>query len=66
MRVGIDVSSLQRSRWGDYGLRFVFGGIVTAITGMIAKTYGPGVAGIFLAFPAIFPAGATLIEKHEK
>lgn len=66
MRIGIDVSSVKRSRWGDYGLRFVFGGIVTAITGMIAKTYGPGVAGIFLAFPAIFPAGATLIEKHEK
>jgi hypothetical protein len=66
MRIGIDVSSVQRSRWGDYALRFVFGGIVTAITGMIAKTYGPGVAGIFLAFPAIFPAGATLIEKHEK
>ena len=39
---------------------------MTAITGIIAKTYGPGVAGIFLAFPAIFPAGATLIEKHEK
>jgi hypothetical protein len=58
MRIGIDVSSVQRSRWGDYGLRFVFGGIVTAITGMIAKSYGPGVAGIFLA-------GATLIEKHE-
>jgi hypothetical protein len=66
MRIGIDVSSVQRSRWRDYGLRFVFGGIVTAITGMIAKSYGPGVAGIFLAFPAIFPAGATLIEKHEK
>jgi hypothetical protein len=66
MRIGIDISSVQRSRWGDYGLRFVFGGMVTAITGLIAKSYGPGVAGIFLAFPAIFPAGATLIEKHEK
>jgi hypothetical protein len=66
MRIGIDVSSVQRSRWGDYALRFVFGGIVTAITGAIAKTYGPAVAGVFLAFPAIFPAGVTLIEKHEK
>ena len=66
MRIGLDVSSMQRSRWRDYGLRFVFGGIVTAITGLIAKRYGPGVAGVFLAFPAIFPAGATLIEKHEK
>jgi len=44
----------------------VFGGAVTAATGLIAKKWGPGVAGLFLAFPAIFPAGATLIEKHEK
>jgi hypothetical protein len=66
MRIGLDFSSLQRTRWRDYGLRFVFGGIVTASTGLIAKRYGPGVAGVFLAFPAIFPAGATLIEKHEK
>lgn len=66
MRIGVDVSSLQRSRWSDYMIRFVFGGIVTALTGLIAKRFGPGVAGLFLAFPAIFPAGATLIEKHEK
>lgn len=25
-----------------------------------------GIAGLLLAFPAIFPASATLIEKHEK
>jgi hypothetical protein len=66
MRIGLDISSMQRSRWRDYGLRFVFGGLVTAVTGLLAKRYGPGAAGVFLAFPAIFPAGATLIEKHEK
>jgi hypothetical protein len=66
MRIGLDVSSMHRSRWRDYGLRFVFGGMVTAVTGLIAKRYGPGTAGVFLAFPAIFPAGATLIEKHEE
>ena len=27
--------------------------------------YGPVVGGLFLAFPAIFPATATLVEKHE-
>jgi Protein of unknown function (DUF3147) len=47
-------------------VRFVFGGIVTAIAGIIAKEFGPVVGGLFLAFPAIFPASATLIEKHEK
>jgi hypothetical protein len=33
---------------------------------MIANKFGPGIGGLFLAFPAIFPASATLIEKHEK
>jgi hypothetical protein len=36
------------------------------MTGLIAKRFGPGIAGLFLAFPAIFSASATLIEKHEK
>ena len=40
--------------------------MITAIAGLIAKKFGPGVGGLFLAFPAIFPASATLIEKHEK
>jgi hypothetical protein len=34
--------------------------------GIVAKEFGPGIGGLFLAFPAIFPASATLIEKHEK
>ncbi|MCU1239878.1 MAG: hypothetical protein JWO71_604 [Candidatus Acidoferrum typicum] len=34
--------------------------------GLVAKKFGPTVGGLFLAFPAIFPASATLIEKHEK
>ncbi len=33
---------------------------------MIAQRWGPGVGGLFLAFPAIFPASATLIEKHQQ
>lgn len=47
-------------------MRFLFGGAVTAIVGIIGKEYGPAVAGLFLAFPAILPASATLIEKHER
>lgn len=36
------------------------------VAGIIASKYGPYIGGFFLAFPAIFPASATLIEKHEK
>ena len=66
MRIGLDISSIQHLRLRDYAVRFVFGGIVTVLTGLIARRYGPGVAGLFLAFPAIFPAGATLIEKQQR
>ena len=66
MKIGLDVSSIQHLRWRDYAVRFVFGGIVTALTGLIAGRFGPGVAGLFLAFPAIFPAGATLIEEQQR
>ena len=34
------------------------------VAGLIAARFGPVVGGLFLAFPAIFPASATLIEKH--
>jgi hypothetical protein len=36
------------------------------MAGMIAKAFGPVVGGLFLAFPAIFRASATLIEKPER
>jgi hypothetical protein len=49
----------------EWALRFVFGGLCTMLAGLIAKHFGPVVGGLFLAFPAIFPASASLIEKHE-
>jgi hypothetical protein len=66
MRVKIDPSVLGQTKWHDYAIRFLFGGLITAAAGIIAKNFGPVIGGLFLAFPAIFPAGATLIEKHEK
>jgi hypothetical protein len=66
MIVKFKLSALRRTRWYELLLRIVFGGLATVATGMIAKSYGPVVGGLFLAFPAIFPASATLVEKHEK
>lgn|SRR6185437_7878311 len=65
MTINFDFSALKRTRWYEYALRFFSGGAVTVATGLIAKHYGPVFGGLFLAFPAIFPASATLIEKHE-
>lgn len=66
MLVHADFSALHRTRWHEYLIRFLFGGAITAATGLAAHEWGPGVAGLFLAFPAIFPAAATLIETHER
>lgn len=66
MRIKVDFSTLRQTKWHDYAVRFLFGGLITALAGIIAKRFGPGIGGLFLAFPAIFPASATLIEKHEK
>lgn len=66
MKIQVNSSALSETKWYEYAVRFVFGGIVTAIAGIMAKQFGPVVGGLFLAFPAIFPASATLVEKHEK
>jgi hypothetical protein len=47
-------------------LRFALGGLTTVVAGIHADMYVPAVGGLFLAFPAIFCASATLIEKHER
>ena len=61
----LDLAQVRRTKWHEYAVRFVFGGLITAAAGFIAHRYGPATGGLFLAFPAIFPASATLVEKHE-
>lgn len=65
MIVRIDPSGWKETTWREYVLRFVFGGLITAAAGAIGTKWGPVIAGLFLAFPAIFPASATLVEEHE-
>jgi hypothetical protein len=65
MQIKVDLSTLTQTRWYEYAMRFLFGGVVTVATGLVANQFGPVVGGLFLAVPAIFPASATLIEKHE-
>jgi Protein of unknown function (DUF3147) len=66
MIIQADPSALKKNKWHEYLLRFAAGGAITVATGLIAKRYGPVVGGLFLAFPAIFLASATLLEKHER
>ena len=64
-RIEVDWSYLKETKPHEYAVRFVFGGLSTVAAGLIAKRFGPGIGGLFLAFPAIFPASASLIESHE-
>jgi hypothetical protein len=65
MRIAANSSSLKQTSLREHGVRFVLGGAVTVAAGLIARKWGPVIGGLFLAFPAIFPAAATLIEQHE-
>jgi hypothetical protein len=66
VKVETNIAALKRTKWQEYLVRFIFGGAVTALAGIIAKQYGPEIGGLFLAAPAIFPAAATLLEKQEE
>jgi len=66
MNIRMNPSALRETRWHEYLTRFVLGGLATVATGAIANVFGPETGGLFLAFPAIFCASATLIEKHER
>lgn len=65
MKISFTLSSLSQTTPFEVLLRFALGGLVTAAAGIIAMQFGPVIGGLFLAFPSIFPAAATLIEKHE-
>jgi hypothetical protein len=66
MIVRMKASALRQSRWYEHALRFGLGGLVTVLAGVIADRWGPEIGGLFLAFPAIFCASSTMIEKHER
>ena len=66
MKGSANFATLKKTNWYEYAVRFLLGGSVTVVAGLLAKCYGPVFGGLFLAFPAIFPASATLIDKHER
>jgi len=66
MKVSADFSASKKTKWHEYAVRFLLGGSVTVIAGLLVQYYGPVFGGLFLAFPAILPASATLVDKHER
>jgi hypothetical protein len=66
MLIRISFSSLGEGRWYEHVVRFLLGGAATVITGLIGTWWGPRVGGLFLAFPAMLCASATLVQSHER
>jgi len=66
VNISVNFSALREAKWYQFALRFCFGGAICVLAGVIAEKYGPGIGGLFLAFPAIFPASATLLENEQK
>lgn len=64
--VEIRLRALKETKLHEFLLRFGFGGACTAMAGFLAHRYGPVIGGLFLAFPAIFPASVSLVESHER
>jgi hypothetical protein len=66
MIVRAKFSTLREGNSSEYLVRFGLGGLATVLAGGVAELFGPSAGGLFLAFPAIFCASATLVEKHER
>jgi uncharacterized protein DUF3147 len=66
MVIKVDFSKVKEIGWSQYAIRFALGGLITAVAGILAEKFGPAIGGLFLAFPAIFPASLTLVEKTER
>jgi hypothetical protein len=66
MIVHARLSAIKGIKLHEWIIRFAFGGAVCVLAGLIAQRFGPIIGGFFLAFPAIFPASASLAEAHEE
>ncbi|HEY3783460.1 MAG TPA: DUF3147 family protein [Fimbriimonadaceae bacterium] len=62
----VDLKAIRKTRPDQYALRFAFGGLITAVAGLIAVRFGPVIGGLFLGFPAILPASVSLVQDHAK
>ncbi len=63
--MGIDREKLVKPNWPQLGLRFLFGGGIALVAGLVGMRFGLRVGGLFLAFPAVLPAALTLTESDE-
>jgi hypothetical protein len=64
-RPQVDLSTLRHIRLAEYGMRFLFGGTISVVVGLLSNATTPRFGGVFAAFPAVLLASLTLIGEHE-
>lgn len=65
MNPDFSLAALAKTKVSEYLVRFAFGGAVAVGASTLGEIYGARVGGLFLAFPALLPAGLTLIKQHD-
>lgn len=63
--IRFEPSAAKKTKPSEHATRFLFGGVVTVMTGVVAHEWGPWIGGFCLAFPAILPASLTLVKEHD-
>lgn len=70
MLVKVKLTALAQGQWYEYVIRFVLGGLIAALAGLIAVAWCPLVGGLFLAFPAtsrpVRRSSKSTSEKKER
>lgn len=65
MKARFQPQQLRKTTPTEYLLRFGFGGVVALAASAAGQAWGPRVGGLFLAFPALLPAGLLLVKEHD-
>lgn len=65
MKPSFEFGELFRAPARQYILRFIFGGVISVATGLIAKAWGPAIGGLLLAFPAVLPASLAFVSEED-
>jgi hypothetical protein len=68
MKILVDLASLRQVQWYEHLTRFLMGGIITVLAGLVAKAFGPAVGGgcSWLFRRSFRPARRFSISTSEK
>lgn len=61
----LDLGQLAKVPVRDYLVRFALGAAISVVAALIANATSARFGGLFLAFPAILPAGLTLTQDEQ-